>query len=147
MIRVSAAKLELGDTQTLAHQDEDGNWQLNEIPNYAEELAKCQRYQYVINGYASAAGVLTTSKGELILSLPTPVSMRAKPAVTGLTISDVRTVPGSCVTPTITSFFVDSFTPHCVNISAMTDTFNTTAYTSDTPVFGYIRTAILDANL
>ena len=39
-----AAKLELGPTQTLAYQDEDGNWQLFETPDYGEELAKCQRY-------------------------------------------------------------------------------------------------------
>lgn len=39
-----AAKLELGSQQTLAHQDEEGNWILNEVPNYGEELAKCQRY-------------------------------------------------------------------------------------------------------
>lgn len=39
-----AAKIELGDHQTLAYQDEDGNWQLFETPDYAEELAKCQRY-------------------------------------------------------------------------------------------------------
>lgn len=41
---ITAVKLELGDIQTLAHQDTEGNWVLNEIPNYAEELAKCQRY-------------------------------------------------------------------------------------------------------
>lgn len=39
---ITAAKLELGDTQTLAHQDEDGNWVLNEIPDYEEELIRCQ---------------------------------------------------------------------------------------------------------
>lgn len=44
-----AAKLELGDHQTLAYQDDEGNWQLYEIPDYAEELAKCQRYLYVAN--------------------------------------------------------------------------------------------------
>lgn len=43
-IIVKAAKLELGSVQTLAHQDTDGNWVLDEIPNYAEELAKCKRY-------------------------------------------------------------------------------------------------------
>ena len=43
-IDITAMKLELGDTQTLAHQDDDGNWVLNEIPNYQQELAKCQRY-------------------------------------------------------------------------------------------------------
>ena len=39
-----AAKLELGSNQTLAHKDENGNWVLNEIPNYGEQLARCQRY-------------------------------------------------------------------------------------------------------
>ena len=41
---IEAAKLELGSTQTLAHQDADGTWVLNEIPDYGEELLKCQRY-------------------------------------------------------------------------------------------------------
>jgi len=38
---IIAAKLELGDTQTLAHQ-ESGVWVLNEIPNYIEQLYGCQ---------------------------------------------------------------------------------------------------------
>ena len=38
-----AAKLELGTQQTLAHQ-ENGVWVLNEIPDYGEQLARCQRY-------------------------------------------------------------------------------------------------------
>lgn len=41
---VYAIKLELGSQQTLAHQDADGNWVLNEIPDYGEQLARCQRY-------------------------------------------------------------------------------------------------------
>ena len=41
---IVAFKAELGDTQTLAHQDANGNWVLNEIPNYADQLARCQRY-------------------------------------------------------------------------------------------------------
>ena len=41
---LKAAKLELGTQQTLAHQDADGVWQLNEIPDYGEQLARCQRY-------------------------------------------------------------------------------------------------------
>lgn len=39
-----AVKLELGQKQTLAHQAVDGNWMLNEIPNFGTELLKCQRY-------------------------------------------------------------------------------------------------------
>ena len=43
-IDVKAAKLELGSQQTLAHQDKNGNWVLNEIPDFGEQLARCQRY-------------------------------------------------------------------------------------------------------
>lgn len=40
---VKAVKLELGSQQTLAHQ-ENGAWVLNEIPDYGEQLRRCQRY-------------------------------------------------------------------------------------------------------
>ena len=43
---IKAVKLELGAQQTLAHQDAEGSWVLNDPPpNKALELAKCQRYQ------------------------------------------------------------------------------------------------------
>ena len=41
---ILAAKLELGDTQTLAHQDSSGNWILNEIPDFGEQLRRCTYY-------------------------------------------------------------------------------------------------------
>lgn len=37
---IVAAKLELGDEQTLAHR-ENGVWALNEIPDYEQELIRC----------------------------------------------------------------------------------------------------------
>lgn len=40
---IIAIKLELGDTQTLAHK-ENGVWVLNEIPDFGEQLRRCQRY-------------------------------------------------------------------------------------------------------
>lgn len=40
---LKAIKLELGPTQTLAHQ-ENGVWVLNEVPNYGEQLRRCWRY-------------------------------------------------------------------------------------------------------
>lgn len=46
-IKVRSIKLELGSQQTLAHQDADGNWVLNEIPDYGEQLARCQRYYQI----------------------------------------------------------------------------------------------------
>ncbi len=49
---IAACKLELGSVQTLAHQDTDGNWVLNDPPpNKALELAKCQRYYYRGKGW------------------------------------------------------------------------------------------------
>lgn len=42
-IDIAAIKCEIGTVQTLAHQ-ESNLWVLNEIPNYANELLKCQQY-------------------------------------------------------------------------------------------------------
>ena len=39
-ITIIAAKLELGSTQTLAHQEGD-RWVLNEVPDYGEQLLRC----------------------------------------------------------------------------------------------------------
>lgn len=48
-VTVKSAKLELGSQQTLAHLGENGNWVLNEIPNYADMLARCQAYAERLN--------------------------------------------------------------------------------------------------
>ena len=48
--KVYAAKLELGSQQTLAHQDANGNWVLNEIPDYGEQLRRCQYYSRFFGG-------------------------------------------------------------------------------------------------
>lgn len=73
-----AAKLELCSTQTLAHQ-ENGNWVLNEIPDYGEQLRRCQRYAVKLNG---KYWMPHNSDGVLRLNIPLPVTMRAKPSVT-----------------------------------------------------------------
>lgn len=84
-----AAKLELGPTQTLAYQDEEGNWQLFETPDYAEELARCQRYLLVLPGFNtlfSNIGVGSFfSETEAEITIPTPTTMRIMPtcAATG----------------------------------------------------------------
>ena len=74
-----AAKLELCSTQTLAHQDENGNWVLNEIPDYGEQLRRCQRY-YLSNKQRNAYGK-STSTTAVYVDIPTPVTMRALPAI------------------------------------------------------------------
>lgn len=75
---IRAVKLELGSQQTLAHQDADGNWVLNEIPKVGEQLAACQRYYQRLkasSGYMrfgtsqpytdTAAGVFIPLQGEM----------------------------------------------------------------------------------
>ena len=91
-ITVIAAKLELGDTQTLAHR-ENGEWVLNAPPpNYALELAECQRYYYVamqeasdrgksITGFANCVAAGSPDNKTVIVYVPTPAAMRANPAI------------------------------------------------------------------
>lgn len=48
-----AMKLELGSVQTLAHQ-ENGQWALNEIPNYAEQYAICEQYSPITGEFVGS---------------------------------------------------------------------------------------------
>ena len=72
-----AAKLELGDTQTLAHK-ENGVWVLNEVPDYGEQLARCQRYCVDVTPsltYNSMyGGTLYTAGCDFLV--PIPVTLR-----------------------------------------------------------------------
>ena len=87
-------KLEFGSQQTLAYQDEDGNWKLFETPDYAEELAKCQRYLYIIQDTSNIgvnfAAVLSAAGNEAFVYLPVGVSMRTNPtaSITRLILVD-----------------------------------------------------------
>lgn len=73
-IFVRAVKLELGSQQTLAHQDADGNWVLNEIPDYGEQLRRCQRYFYKENISIQVAN-------ESVQTIFYPVEMRTIPSL------------------------------------------------------------------
>ena len=83
---IKAVKLELGTQQTLAHQ-ENGVWGLNEIPDYGEQLRRCQRYCFVWGYGAKKTSCLAVMQcvqpGRLFGLIPTPVTMRANPVVTG----------------------------------------------------------------
>jgi len=86
-LKIVALKLEEGPQQTLAHQDADGNWVLNDPPpNKALELAKCQRYMLVLpdsNSYYDTVGVgCSFSTTEVKIGIPLPVTMRTFPAIT-----------------------------------------------------------------
>lgn len=83
--KIKAAKLELGSTQTLAHKEGD-TWVLNEIPDYQQELAKCQRYQKMISGannYGTiiGSGYAYNTKSAVIHLYDLP-PMRKKPVCT-----------------------------------------------------------------
>lgn len=82
-IAVFAAKLELGDTQTLAHQDSSGNWILNEIPDFGEQLRRCQRYHREIerSNYGTFAFGMSTSATEIDFLIPLNPPMRVAPSV------------------------------------------------------------------
>lgn len=76
-VTILAAKLEIGSTQTLAHL-ENGNWVLNEIPDYGEQLRKCQRYYQV---HPAIYWLPQNADGTNRLTIPIP-DMRAFPVVT-----------------------------------------------------------------
>lgn len=83
---VKAVKLEPGSQQTLAHQ-ENGVWVLNEIPKFGDQLAECQRYcfawEYGAKQTSCLAVMQCVQPGLLFGLIPTPVTMRANPVMTG----------------------------------------------------------------
>lgn len=78
-------KIELGTQQTIAHQDADGNWALNEIPDFGEQLRRCQRYfqRFTMEGqrFIGAAILDSPSGGQGVIN--TAVQMRTSPAISG----------------------------------------------------------------
>ena len=81
---IQAAKLELGSQQTLAHQDADGNWVLNEVPDYGEQLRRCQRYFLKIGDvshYCSLGNGVARDAQNVSITIPTPVTMRTVPGL------------------------------------------------------------------
>ena len=77
-----AAKLELGDTQTLAH-NENEKWVLNEIPDFGEQLRRCQWYHREIerSNYGMFALGMSTSATEIDFIIPLNPPMRVAPSV------------------------------------------------------------------
>lgn len=80
-ITIEAIKFELGAYQTLARQNEDGDWVLNDsIPNKQQELAKCQRYfvrmkntDASAKAYLGLAKALTATQAPILVPLPVPM--------------------------------------------------------------------------
>ena len=81
---IKAIKLELGEHQTLARPESAENWILNEMPNYGEQLARCQRYFQRIGGanpYSALMPAFTNSTTSAQGLIYLPVSLRTVPTV------------------------------------------------------------------
>lgn len=98
---IQAVKLELGDHQTLAHQDTNGNWVLNEVPKYGEGLRECQRYFWMpdlpndTNNTMSLAHYNATNKDLTFTQLNCiaprfPVTMRISPGIYNVFVTNWR---------------------------------------------------------
>lgn len=77
-----ASKLESGEGQTLAYQDEDGAWQLLPQPesDYATQLLKCQRYLDAMENQTIVRSAYVSTNFVDFL-VPIPVSFRVLPII------------------------------------------------------------------
>lgn len=92
---IEAAKLELGDYSTLAN---------DAAPNYAAELAKCQRYFIDVTtpSYATTtAGIFNQGGNTFATTLPLPVTMRSLPTLALKGTALLRTTSNGSVSITI----------------------------------------------
>lgn len=92
-LKIIAAKLELGNTQTLAHNTGTAAapvWVLNELPDAAAELARCQRYfvrfQSADSAMLLAAGI-ASSATVVNFTVPLPVPLAKAIDKNNVTIS------------------------------------------------------------
>lgn len=98
-LTVIAVKLELGNTQTLAHNeetDENPVWVLNEIPNYATELLKCQQYLFLLPRYNSIRATAVRSD-DVYFSIPIPVPLAKQPTLINGSYLSIQLLTGSAV--------------------------------------------------
>lgn len=77
---ILAAKLELGSTQTLAHKEGD-KWVLNEIPDFGEQLRRCQRYFFKPQEKYGCYSMVATGSNSLCGNVIYPVEMRTAPSI------------------------------------------------------------------
>lgn len=91
-VDIKAAKLELGSTQTLAHKEGD-KWVLNEIPDFGEQLRRCQRYFVRLTNAYGYGWTYNSSIANFFVSLPT--TMRANPVIKLTTNGEIQTINGA----------------------------------------------------
>lgn len=134
---VAYAKLELGPTQTLAHREGD-RWVLNEVPEYGEQLRRCQRYCYRLNSHAYG---WTYNNNTVNCLIPLPVTLRTTPVITLRGNGTINTTTGDA---SVTSYEVKNITSNGLII----DLHNTAnAFTTGTPVVWHNFDVIISADL
>lgn len=115
-----AAKLEIGSTQTLAHKEGD-KWVLNEIPDYGEQLRRCQRYarayKRLLGQTFLPLGAYRSDRKAVSFALPTS-SFRAVPTVS--TLNDIFQLFDGTNVYGITSLAVTDYSDGLVTIYAYT---------------------------
>lgn len=93
-----AAKLEIGEIQTIAYQNSESEWVLNSPPpNYQQELAKCQYYYRVITNTSSVIGAgYKYNTNQFIIKPIGTAPMRVNPTIvdnsTGQAITNLRCI-------------------------------------------------------
>lgn len=117
---IIAAKLELGSTQTLAHKEGD-KWVLNEIPDFGEQLRRCQRYARAYKSLLGQTflplGAYRSDRKAVSFTLPTS-SFRAVPTVSAL--NDIFQLFDGANVYGITSLVVTDYSDGLVTIYAYT---------------------------
>ena len=136
-VTVLAAKLEIGPTQTLAHREGD-RWVLNEVPDYGEQLRRCQRYCYRLNSHAYG---WTYNNNTVNCLIPLPVTLRTTPVITIRENGTINTTTGDA---SVTSYEVKNITSN----GLMIDLHNTAnAFTTGTPVVWHNFDMTISADL
>lgn len=137
-IHLLAAKLELGSAQTLAHKENE-KWVLNEIPDFGEQLARCQRYFFKILGTHLYGWTYSTTVANFLI--PLPVTMRAFPTLKIIKNGNLNTVNGG---KDISNTSTQAWLPNGISIDAIT---NSEVLTVGTPVTWHSVNLELSADL
>ena len=107
-IKLEAIEVVTGDHQTIVYTDDTGSLQFISPGNYAEELAKCQRYSYVSSQYITGPQFryYGESENRLVGILPFPVQMRTQPVLSGFPITFRDTDTGGNVVINNAQYFI-----------------------------------------
>lgn len=135
---IIAAKLELGDTQTIAHKENE-KWVLNEIPDFGEQLRRCQRYFVRLTNAYGYGWTYSSSVANFLVPLPT--TLRANPVVKLTKNGEIQTINGS---KAVTSFEAKGIHPNGLAID-LHDSDN--ALISGTPVTWHDSSMDISADL